>query len=281
MSVIHSYITRFFRSRVWRLPATALGFALFGVGGIVLSLTVYPALFISHFFWPNAHRATRQIIGVVFCSFIHLLKGLRLLTFEVHNAKALRDPGQLIIANHPSLLDVVFLLGFTNASCVVKASLWKNPFTALAVRAAGYIKNNDPSIYAQCVSTLQSGDSLVIFPEGTRTTPGQPMDFHRGPSNVALSANIAITPVVIRCEPVTLLKYEPWYKINAHPPHYTLTVMPRIDAASYMANGQLQSKASRQLTRDLEAYFTEHTQPTCAAPALGNVNASDKLTQTR
>jgi hypothetical protein len=42
----------------------------------------------------------------------------------------------MIIANHPSLIDVVFLIGLVRqANCVVKQSLWENPFTRGPVRA--------------------------------------------------------------------------------------------------------------------------------------------------
>ncbi|QEI14014.1 1-acyl-sn-glycerol-3-phosphate acyltransferase [Cellvibrio japonicus] len=247
-------------SRGWRVPATGLGFALFGMGGVVLSLSVFPLLLLVPIGQVRRERYTRQVIARVFRSYIWILRLLGLLSYEFHQVGQLQRPGQLIIANHPSLLDVVFLLGLTHASCVVKGSLWRNPFTAMPVRAANYISNNDPALFHRCLDTLKAGRSLIIFPEGTRTRPGTPLSFHRGPSNIALSAGVAITPVLIRCEPATLLKDQQWYEISAQPPHYTLRVMPEFPTAHYMAQGELQSVASRQLTRDLEAYFTRLLQ---------------------
>lgn len=248
-------------SRAWRVPATGIGFALFGLGGVVLSLSVFPVLY----FMPvnKTQRAiyTRRVIGSVFRNYVRVLRWLGLLSYEVHRIEQLHQPGQLIIANHPSLLDVVFLMGLADASCVVKDSLWRNPFTAMAVRAANYVSNSDPDLFNRCLDTFKVGHSLIIFPEGTRTEPGQPMVFHRGPSNLALSAGMAITPVVIRCEPATLLKNQQWYEISAQPPHYTISVMPTFATAPYMADGQMQSMAARQLTRDLIAFFTQQLSP--------------------
>ncbi|MDR7088794.1 lysophospholipid acyltransferase family protein [Cellvibrio fibrivorans] len=247
-------------SRAWRVPATGIGFALFGLGGAVLSLSVFPILY----FLPvkQAQRAvyTRRVIATVFRNYVRVLRWLGLLSYEFHRIEQLHRPGQLIIANHPSLLDVVFLMGLTHASCVVKASLWRNPFTAMAVRAANYVSNSDPDLLNRCVDTFKAGHSLIIFPEGTRTKPGQPMVFHRGPSNLALSAGMAITPVMIRCEPATLLKNQQWYEISAQPPHYTIRVLPDVATAAYMADGQMQSMAARQLTRDLVELFTQQLQ---------------------
>jgi 1-acyl-sn-glycerol-3-phosphate acyltransferase len=244
-------------SRSWRVPATGLGFALFGLGGLCLSLSVFPVLYFMPLKPLQRAGYTRRVIAWVFRNYVWVLRWLGLLSYEFHRTEHLRQPGQLIIANHPSLLDVVFLMGLTDASCVVKGSLWRNPFTAIAVRAAHYISNDDPDLFSRCIDTLGSGQSLIIFPEGTRTKPGQPMVFHRGPSNLALSAGVAITPVVIRCEPATLLKNQHWYEVSAQPPHYTLSVMPAFATAPYRADGQLQSKAARQLTRDLVEYFTQ------------------------
>lgn len=247
-------------SRYWRIPATGLGFALFGLGGCLLSLTVFPVLYFAPFKPSLRVRYTRKVNAWVFRSYVRVLRWLGLLSYEFHQVERLRKSGQLIIANHPSLLDVVFLMGLTDASCVVKGGLWRNPFTGMAVRAANYISNEDPALFNRCLETLKAGQSLIIFPEGTRTKPGEPMVFHRGPSNVALSAGVAITPVVILCEPATLLKDQRWYEISAQPPHFTISVMPELTVADYMAAGTMQSMAARQLTRDLVVYFTRQLQ---------------------
>lgn len=250
-----------FRSHAWRLPATGFGFGLFGLGASILSLSIFPLLYFLPLNQRLKEKSTRWVIAVVFRNYLRLLYVLGLISYEFHQIDELRRPGQLIIANHPSLLDVVFLMALTrNASCVVKGSLWRNPFTGVAVRAANYISNNDANLFRRCVETLQGGNSLIIFPEGTRTQPGQPLSFHRGPSNIALSAGINITPAVIRCEPAALLKHQKWYNISAQPPHFTIRVMPELTISHYMVDGQFQSMAARQLTRDLIQYFTTHTQ---------------------
>ncbi len=248
------------RSRGWRIPATGLGFAVFGVGGCVLSLSLFPLVYVLPIKQRQKEAFTRVAIAAIFRTYLHLLRWLGLLSFEFHNVAQLHQPNQLILVNHPSLLDVVFIIALTgDTSCIVKGSLWRNPFTAMAVRAANYISNSDSNLFQRCLATLQQGNSLIIFPEGTRSRPGEPLSFHRGPSNIALSAGKAITPVIINCKPATLLKHQQWYEVSETPPHYTIRVMPSFEVAQYMSAGQLQSTAARQLTRDLIAYFTQHT----------------------
>lgn len=252
---------RVVRSRAWRIPATGVGFGLFGLGAALASVSIFPLIYPLPIKQRTKEVFTRTLIAIIFRNYLRVLHWLGLLSYELYNVKQLHEPNQLIIVNHPSLLDVVFLIALTgDTSCIVKGSLWRNPFTAMAVRAANYISNNDSNLFQRCLTTLEQGNSLIIFPEGTRTKPGEELKFHRGPSNIALSSGKAITPVVISCKPAALLKNTQWYEISESPPHYTIRVMPPYCVAKYMAEGQLQSTAARQLTRDLIAYFTLHTQ---------------------
>lgn len=247
------------RSRAWRIPATGLGFAIFGLCGCVLSLSLFPLIYLLPIRKRQKEALSRKSIAGTFRIYLRLLRWLGLLSYELHDIAKLREPNQLIIANHPSLLDVVFIIALTgDTNCIVKGSLWRNPFTSIAIRAANYISNADENLFQRCVATLEQGQSLIVFPEGTRTRPGEMLNFHRGPSNISLSAGKAITPIIINCHPATLLKNQQWYEVSATPPHYTIQVMPTFNVAHYLSNGQLQSLAARQLTRDLVSYFSQH-----------------------
>ena len=69
------------------------------------------------------------------------------------------DPeGKLVIANHPSLLDVVFIMSMLpEADCIVRQGLKDHRFTRGPIGAAGYISNSDPEMVAHCASSLNSG----------------------------------------------------------------------------------------------------------------------------
>ena len=52
------------------------------------------------------------------------------LTYHIEGQEHLNETGRLIIANHPSLIDVVFLIALIrDTNCIVKDSLVNNPFT--------------------------------------------------------------------------------------------------------------------------------------------------------
>jgi hypothetical protein len=104
-------------------------------------------------------------------------------------------------------------------------------------------------------AALRSGDALVMFPEGTRTRPGQPLHFLRGAASVAVHAADVLTPVFIRCEPLVLPKFVPWYRVPSQRPHFTLEVGEDIDLAAY--RGLPPPRASRLLNDWLLGHYTE------------------------
>jgi len=71
------------------------------------------------------------------------MSGLRGLGYEFEGRERLGRPGQLIVANHPTLIDVVLIVAFTPApACVVKAAPVRQP-----VHAAG---RAGPRLHQQC-----------------------------------------------------------------------------------------------------------------------------------
>ena len=127
----------------WRIFATGLCFTLFGLGGLILGMLVFPVTLLL----PGgpAHRRARMrgLVQRALRLFVRVMNGVRVISYEFHGSERLGRPGQLIIANHPTLVDVVFIVAFTPAPCcVVKAALFRNPFTRAVVRAAGYISNS-------------------------------------------------------------------------------------------------------------------------------------------
>lgn len=245
--------------RGWRLVGTGLGFALFGLGGLLLRVLVFPAQrWVAPQGAPRRQTLARATIGLAFRLFVRVLSRLGVLHYEILGAERLGRPGQLVLANHPSLLDVVLLLGvpsMKHAGCIVKESLWHNVFTRGPVRAAGYI-SNDASLATldDAVAQLRSGQSLLIFPEGTRTTPGQLPVFHRGACAIALRGAAVLTPVHIRVTPTSLTKNEPWYRIPAQKVCFHIEVGEDLDPAAWLA-GTSMPLAARRLNTHLHHLF--------------------------
>lgn len=241
-----------------RLLATAASFALFGLGGLVLTLLVFPLLRLMTRDPLGQRRWTRLIINRLFHCFIRFMRVTGVLTYTIDGADRLGRPGQMVIANHPSLLDVVFVIAqIRDSNCIVKSALWENPFTRGPVSNAGYISNNSSlEMLEEAVEVLKAGETLIVFPEGTRTTPGCAPSFHRGAAAIALRGATVITPLIISVEPIGLQKNQPWYRIPARRMHFHLRAGTDIDPAVYR-DAAPGPRAARMLNDFLQHYFSK------------------------
>lgn len=256
----------------WRFVATAFCFAVFGLCGLVFGLVVFPLMRLL----PGSPAAHRRRVRTTFLKVMHwfanLMRGVGVLTYEFEGAERLGRPGQMVMANHPSLIDVVFLLGFTpQTTCIVKESLYKNVFTRWPVTAAGFVRNTPTfEMIERAAQALRDGQSVIIFPEGTRTTPGKALQFQRGAASIAVRAASVITPVFVRCEPTTLAKNMPWYRIPPRRVRITFRVGEDIDPRPFrQAPAPRASRAlNEHLRKVFEAELKKGGQPASAGVTL-------------
>ncbi|MFW6363582.1 MAG: lysophospholipid acyltransferase family protein [Spirochaeta sp.] len=110
----------------------------------------------------------------------------------------------MIISNHQSLVDILVLYRlFKHFKWVAKAELYKIPVFGWHMALNRYIKLSRMDRKSQfqmlktSIRTLQSGSSVLIFPEGTRTPDGELKRFKEGAFAIAKKAGVAIIPIVI------------------------------------------------------------------------------------
>ena len=146
------------------------------------------------------------------------------------------------------------------SDCIVKGALGRNPFTRGPVRAAGFLFNeSSEGLIADCVSSVRTGNNLIIFPEGTRSSRTEPMRLHRGAARVAVHGEVDITPVRIRCTPPTLAKGDKWWRVPPQRPRFTIEVGEPITVAQFIADAPSHALAARRLNQHLTDYFSrEH-----------------------
>ncbi|MGH8050054.1 MAG: lysophospholipid acyltransferase family protein [Arenimonas sp.] len=235
--------------------ATGTAFSLFGIGGALLWLIVFPGLqlFISD--KEKRGSTARLVVHKSFALFIAYMHRIGILTYEIKGLERLQRPGLLILANHPTLIDIVFLISLLkNADCVVRSGLAKNIATRGPVMATGYISNdNGAELVDSCIKSVKSGKNLVIFPEGSRSKADRLLPFQRGAANIAIRGHLNITPVLIKCTPPTLSKGLGWYNIPSRRFHVSIEVLPDIAVESFCVD--IEPLAARKLTEYLTDFF--------------------------
>jgi len=249
---------------LWRLAMTGFCFALFGVGGLLLSLVWFNLLLIVQRDRASRRRLARRSIAASFRFFLTVARGLGVLDYRIHNLDALRsDRGCLVVANHPTLIDYVILASvMPETDCLVKSALLRNPFVSGVIRAADYLINSEAEpLLAASQQRLAQGDTLLIFPEGTRTRFGEAISLQRGAANIA-----------VRCNSDLLDKKSRWYDVPPEKPVFTVDVRDRVNIDEfYDANEQEPALAARQLNRHLQHRLTSGLQ------SLSGINDASAL----
>lgn len=242
----------------WRVLGTGASFVAFGVGGLLGGL-LFPLLWLVR---DERRRRllARRVVQRSFAAHVSLMHRLGVLTYEVEGRERLQRDGLLILANHPTLIDVVVLISLLpNADCVVKRAVACNPWMRGPVRAAGYIANDDGSgLVDDCIAAIRAGGNLVIFPEGTRSVPGQAPKLQRGAANIAVRGGLDITPVRISCTPPTLTKGQKWYRVPSRRFHMRLQVGEDISISRLLSEAGVapgEARAARCVTDYLTRYF--------------------------
>jgi 1-acyl-sn-glycerol-3-phosphate acyltransferase len=245
---------------LWRLAATAFAFVALSVGGLLLALTAMPVAMVAAPDPVERARRAQHLVQRSFRWYLAMLQRVGVIRLEVSGADRLAAcRGRLVVANHPTLLDVVLVISLVpNAQCVVKHQLWRHPLLGALVRVAGYIRNDLPSeeLIARCRETLAVGNNLIIFPEGTRTVPGRPPRLQRGFAHIATLAGVNLQVIKISCSPITLTKGEAWYRIPDRVPLFRVEAEEVVEVAPFLQVGS-RPLAARRLVSHLERRFAE------------------------
>lgn len=111
----------------------------------------------------------------------------------------------IFMANHQSLFDIpaATLSLPVPFRFLAKRSLFRIPIFGWAMSAAGFVpvdrdrRERAGETFAGALGVLRQGNSLLIFPEETRSCDGQLREFQRGGFLMALKEGISIVPVGI------------------------------------------------------------------------------------
>ena len=239
--------------------ATAVGFVSFGLGAILLSAWVL----LLRLLVRRRELRTRWSRYAISSGFALLVAYIRLagrVDIRWDNWTSLENDmkqGGVLIANHPSLIDVVMMIArMPRANCIVKKSLWNNPFMGVLVRACGFIPNDGrPEMLEECRQAVAQGEVIIIYPEGSRTSNTKAMTLTRGAANIAIMADLPVLMLTIQRTTPFLTKEVHWHHLPSVAPGFLLSYEGKWELEPY--RNLPRAKAARQLTADWLNFFTD------------------------
>ncbi len=118
------------------------------------------------------------------------------------------EPGKsyVFLCNHQSLFDIPAVLTTSpgQVRMMAKRSLFRIPFFGWGLAAGGFIpidrsdRSTARQSFAAALARIKDGTSILLFPEGTRSTTGTLLPFQRGGFLLAMKTGLPIVPVGIR-----------------------------------------------------------------------------------
>jgi 1-acyl-sn-glycerol-3-phosphate acyltransferase len=260
--------------RAKRLAQTATGFAYFGAGGLLLSHVILPLADRNGDRWERARRCQR-IVRRGLQHYLRVVKWLQVGTMETDAfAAAMPDEPCVIIANHPTLLDVTAFLAAGDGICVVaKGSLFRGPYLGNLLRRCGHIDAGEASVgdgaavMSAAIDRLNEGFSVLVFAEGTRSPEGGMHPLQRGAFELAARAGVPVLPVFMQCDPPALMKGIPWYRsIPYQPFRLRLTPLDLMPCAPSDGRALRKSIQARLLERVVAWHDERRRAPGAEAP---------------
>lgn len=146
------------------------------------------------------------------------------------------DEAVLLVSNHQGEFDIPILLGHSGRPLgfVAKKELEKIPLVSTWMRLMPCVfldradRRRQVQQVRDTIDILRSGQSMVIFPEGTRSGSDEMGPFAKGSLNIAEKAGVRILPVRLRGS----WRIKPPGKIGLRGGEVQLTLLPPIDPAS-------------------------------------------------
>jgi 1-acyl-sn-glycerol-3-phosphate acyltransferase len=128
--------------------------------------------------------------------------GVKIRVHGMENVSA-KEP-RIFASNHVSWFDVPALAStLPRNRFVAKAELFKVPIFGRAMRSAGMIEiqrdNRKAAFgaYEVAADRIRDGNSVVVFPEGTRGHAYPLRPFKKGPFVLAIAAGVPIVPIIL------------------------------------------------------------------------------------
>jgi 1-acyl-sn-glycerol-3-phosphate acyltransferase len=123
--------------------------------------------------------------------------------FENHDAKK----ASLYVANHRGRLDALLLLSILKNTCaLIKSTYTRFPIYNAFVKYLDFISIDSESprtlaaALSKCKKLIVNGKSLLVFPEGTRTSSGRLLPFKELAFRLALDLDVTVFPVIVHSD---------------------------------------------------------------------------------
>ena len=182
-------------------------------------------------------------------------------TVVLHDAqRASPDQPHIFVSNHVSWFDVLALAAeLPRYNFVAKAEIFRVPIFGRGARAVGTIpieRENRKAAFAayeEAAERIRKGDSVVVFPEGTRGTSYALRPFKKGPFVLAIASQAPVVPTLVHGTIEVLPRGSFWARAGTVHVHF-LEPVPTA-GLTYEDREQLANAVYQRMADALEALY--------------------------
>ena len=169
-----------------------------------------------------------------------------------------RRKAYVLVANHQSAADIIVLYALDrHFKWVSKASNFRIPLLGWMMSMCGYVplvrgdRGSREQMLAECARQIAGGSSIMMFPEGTRSSDGELREFKRGAFALAVQAGVPVVPVVVEGT-FPILAPRSWVFSRLRSAPIRIRVLAPIDPAEVGADaGRLQQRVHEAMAGGL------------------------------
>ena len=220
-----------------------ISFFVFGCGAVLLNFFVFP-------FIKNNKFLCSDIIHYAWKFFVNFMIMLGLFKLEIKKLSKIEN--KIIVATHPSFIDIVILIALIpNSTCFVKKELAHNPILKNLVNSIFITNEVDlDELKSKSKEMLDMGFNVIIFPSGIRHRRNEFPKIKKGASLVALNSNKNIIPIKFFTDYDFMFINQPFYEVGEHRVTFEVEQMPEINVQDFISDSEIVSK--KKITQQIE-----------------------------
>lgn len=220
-----------------------ISFFVFGCGAVLLNFFVFP-------FIKNNKFLCSDIIHYAWKFFVNFMIMLGLFKLEIKKLSKIEN--KIIVATHPSFIDIVILIALIpHSTCFVKKELAHNPILKNLVNSIFITNEVDlDELKSKSKEMLDMGFNVIIFPSGIRHRRNEFPKIKKGASLVALNSNKNIIPIKFFTDYDFMFINQPFYEVGENRVTFEVEQMPEINIQDFISDSEIVSK--KKITQQIE-----------------------------
>jgi 1-acyl-sn-glycerol-3-phosphate acyltransferase len=235
--------------------AAAILFGFYAVASFLAALVAFPLA------WATGNGNIIFRTGTWIVSTGIRMAGIRVILTGLEN---IPKSSCIFMSNHVSNLDPCVIIPPIpqRVSILVKKSLTKVPILGIAMRLADFVPidrdQRDSAIQSLRAAkrTLNSGLSLAVFAEGSRSRDGKLMPFKKGPFYLAYEAGVPVIPISVSGTETMMRKGS----ARVFPGNAYVTYHPALQPSDYADREALMDAVRKSIASGLPAWMVREDQ---------------------